>query len=437
MPAASHKQFLFWLLCTALCGFALAGGFVLLVDPYGQYHLLQREGINAIKPSPERYQYELKLVNARRLAPSVLLVGNSRVEVGMNPDNAALGGNAYNLGLAGTGAVTAISQLNALNAQGIRPKRVIIGLEFMDALMLPGETPGVPLKLPAEKLGLTWRFDTLFSLTSLKDAMLTLFIQHDGEAGTQTERGFNPLHEYERFARVDGYHKIFRQRAEENVLIALRKAPGDLDVAGTRAEIAAMLDAATRRNPGVDIYLLIYPYHAQLMALIEETGLGPHFDAWKDIVTDEVALAARRHRETSMALYDFSGYGFFNCEAIPAAGTHDATRWYWEAGHFKQALGELVVQRMLAPAQMPSGLDAEEQTAWRDFGQPLTTGTLAANRLRIANERKACAERNPDTFSSVGQLVAQARAKAGALASKGQQRKGAATAQVITYASGQ
>jgi hypothetical protein len=170
-----------------------------------------------------------------------------------------------------------------------------------------------------------------------------------------------------------------------------------------------MLDAVARDNPGVDIHLVIYAYHAQILALFEQSGLWPRFEAWKDILIEEVAAARQRYPQAHIALHDFSGYGYFNCERIPDAGERSNTKWYWEAGHLKSSLGELIMQRMLNPALVPAQLNEAERQAYQNFGATLEQGTRAANRQRIASERDSCSAANPHLFEDMQLLVASAR----------------------------
>lgn len=405
MTSTTHIRFLRWLMLAVAGGCLLSVAFVVLVDPYGLYRLAEREGVNAVKPMPGRYHYQIKLANARRVQAPVLLLGNSRVEVGIDPESAALGGNAFNLGLAGTGIGTAVQQLRALREDGQRPRQIIAGMEFMDAVTPPAAAPRRAPAAAPPKSALAWQLDALFSLYSVKDALFTLAIQHNTEAEMQTARGFNPLRQYERYVRVEGYHRIFRQRAEESVRNARHLAHGGLDADGVRAGVSALLDAAAADNPGVEVHLVIYPYHAQMMTMIEQIGLRERFEAWKDVLIEQVAAARKRDPGLRIALHDFSGYGYFNCEPIPRAGSSDSTRWYWEAGHFKRALGDLLVRRIVAPQDVPAQLDEAGRAAWQDFGVTLTASTRAENTERIAAERAACAAHHPETFDSISKLL--------------------------------
>ncbi|KQZ44295.1 hypothetical protein [Duganella sp. Root1480D1] len=399
MSNASHHHYLRKLGLVMLAGVLLVASVVVLADPYGLYGVVRKPGLNADKPVPQYFRNRIKLSGAQRLGATQFLLGNSRVEVGFDPDSPVLGGGAYNLGLAGTGTMVAVGQLQYLRGLGVKPSRVIAGVDFHDALLAPGQKGGVrPVpKAGVESLG--WRVESLFSLAALHDAATTFAMQGDREAETMTERGLNPLNQYKKFARYDGYYKIFRQRAEESAASLVRKAPGGLDRDGLRAELRGLFDGAASDNPGVDVRLMVYAYHAQLLALYEASGIWPRFEEWKRIVLEEAEAARGRYPQAHIVVHDFSGFGEFNCETIPGPNEKGSTHWYWEAGHQKPALGEEMLRRMLGGAP-ESG-----------FGMALTLQNLEQDRQRIAAERATCAAAHPALFAEAHELVARAASR--------------------------
>jgi hypothetical protein len=240
-----------------------------------------------------------------------------------------------------------------------------------------------------------WQFDTLFSLASVKDALRTLRIQYDDEAATIDLDGFNPLKEYRTYVRNDGYTKIFAQRAQENARAFHNKSTSSLNPEDLQ-RLRALLDTAAVMD--ADVKLVIYPYHAQILALFEAAGLWPQFEAWKHHVVEAAAQARRAHPGARIALFDFSGFGPYNCEHVPQPGEADATTtWYWEGGHFKKQLGDIVLDRILAaPAS------ALQQAS---FGFVLDAASESADAARIATERRACVAAQPATFASARRLM--------------------------------
>lgn len=386
-----------------LCGIAAVTALVVVVDPYGLYGLVGPGRFNAIKPALNRYQEQIKQVRAVQAHPDFVILGNSRAEIGLDPKATAFQdarGHGYNMAIAGTGLNTSVRQLAQLQAAGIKPKTMIIGVEFLDFVPSAAAATVVQEAAPAAAPSGSafWQFDALFSLASVKDAVRTLRIQHDDEAATIDLDGFNPLKEYGAYVRNDGYAKIFAQRAQENARAFQRKSTTVLNPADVQ-RLHVLLETATAMN--ADIKLVIYPYHAQILALFEAAGLWPQFETWKHTVVDAVAQAQRAHPNARIALYDFSGFGPYNCEHVPEASEARAsTRWYWEGGHFKKQLGDLVLARVMT-TQEPS----VEQAG---FGFKLDAASEQADVARIATERRACVTANPATFETARQLTARA-----------------------------
>ncbi|HJV74485.1 MAG TPA: hypothetical protein VJ654_09705 [Noviherbaspirillum sp.] len=387
-----------------LVGAMLLMLFVVVVDPYRIYQFVDNPGFNTVKPPPERFREELKLTAARANHANAFIAGNSRAEIGFDPEYArkvAPRLSFYNLALSGTAISTTRRELAYLRAHGQQPSVIVLGVDFLDFLIAPSARPEleVPSSVhPADRL--QWRFETLFSLASVMDGIRTLRIQHMQDPESITALGFNPLMEYKRFAREQGYYTLFQQRAMENAkayvnkprsLTARGRAPGFEDFR------AIMNSAAAGKS---DLHVVIYPYHAQILAMFEQVGLWPLFEEWKRMLSNEISTANRHANGSKLQLWDFSGYSHFHCEHIPERNEKTETEWYWEAGHFKPQLGNVVLRQVLSSGQY--GADDES------FGYLVTPNTLEENRNRIARERKVCAASYPELFLQAQQLIASA-----------------------------
>lgn len=395
--------------CAAVLALAVAGTVALVVacDPYGLYRVVEKDGFNTVKPRPARHQNEIKLSQALRLRADTVILGNSRAEIGFDPLAPALRARratSYNLAIPGTGIATARGQLSYLRDVGQLPRRIVVGIEFLDFIdsvdrrQAPATAPAVAAGHPVERY--FWRIDSLFSLASLRDALRTPLLQREAEPESMGPHGFNPLLEYRSIARREGYERLFRQRAQENARVFASKASGAPSAADF-AELDALLDIAARGDS--ELMLVVYPYHAQVLALFEAAGLWPAFEDWKLRIARAAAAARQRHPAARIAIFDFSGYGDYQCEAIPGAGQpRQETLWYWEGGHFKKALGDLVLARILPPAD---GAPATDE----GFGTRLDEASVERNRRRIADERTTCAAAHPELFAQAATFVATAR----------------------------
>lgn len=406
----NFQRYLRWLVATVLIAIVSTVGLVVAIDPYGLYNLVPpREGFNLVKPNLSRYQDEIKLTHAITLRPDVLILGNSRAEIGFDPEGSVLshaGVSAYNLAIPGTGIVVSRRQVEYLDRIGINPKLLIIGLEFLDFIDDPERPTSLVVssdqqgKHPIENR--FWRFDCLYSLTSVKDALRTLIIQREKESQTITARGFNPLQQYRALVRNEGYYAIFNQKAKENAKMYLRKARGTRSNADF-VHLRAVLELAARS--GIEVKLVVYPYHGQVLALFESSGLWPVFDDWKLQVTREITVLRQRFPSASIKFFDFSGYSSQSCERIPTAGDRKTeTRWYWEGGHFKKELGEMMMKRILSGP----GNDSAELSGSR-FGAELEQQNVPANRQRIVEERTRCLRAYPELFEDSANLIAASK----------------------------
>jgi hypothetical protein len=395
-----YKRFTAWCAAVVGGGVLLLAAFVAVIDPYHLYGLVDSTRLNHVKPLPEQYREQIKLAQAMAVRPDLILLGNSRVEVGFDPDSPQLSARrrtAYNMALAGTRLTVNDRMYSTLRANAAPSSMAVIGVEFLDFLVKPDSAPA---PTPSSgSLPWQWRFDTLFSIKSVSDALRTVRLQKAADPETMTQRGQTPLRDYNRYARAEGYYSIFQQKAGENAKNIVRK-PHNLLVAGAEGSesvvhLRAMLNTMARDR--TEVHLMIYPYHAQMMAMFEEAGLLPTMEAWKQLLVREVDAVRARYPGARISVWDFSGYATVRCERIPAPGdTRSTTQWYWEAGHFKSVVGERMLKRILGD-EMP-------------FGVRLTADNLDANRQRIAVERAQCADAYPQVFAGAHDLIAAARA---------------------------
>jgi hypothetical protein len=341
---------------------ALLCGAVVLnywVDPYGLYRPY-KDG--DWKPHATTQGALIKPYRVLDAQAQTLVLGNSRAEVGFDPEDTAWPMDmrpVYNLALPGTGTRTTRRLFEHVLAAH-PPRHILLGLDLMDFLVpedARGEDPIIVKRLlasgdaPNEWRWLTRLHDgasTLASLDTLIHSLDTLRLRGAQGVAHLTPGGFNPMHDYEVMARKEGYFALFRQRDVENMRAYLRR-PRNLFSRGTSTsptfdDVRAILDAARAR--GIAVQVVIYPYHAHLLETFHLTGLWPLFETWKRELTHLVASVGREHA----TLWDFSGYHDYAREAVPTRSDRTSeVRWYWEAGHFKKELGHVLLRQVFEP----------------------------------------------------------------------------------------
>lgn len=344
---------------------ALAGltiGLCVVVDPYRMYGSPALPGWTALKPHIYDRIEIAATYQLERVRPNTLLLGNSRVEVGLDPESRQWPGAAqpvFNAALPGRDLRTAVDLLRDAIAVHI-PKTVIVGLDILDFLQKPDPLPAPPSPIRPEERRLlvgrdgkpnpdrplqVWRDRLAATLTidALGDSLATLFDQNPRTTATLTPRGFDPLNQYRVFAARQGYYELF---AQKNAIYheQYRHWPTpDFAHPGRYADFRALQQIfELTKQHGISLILFIHPYHADYHDLLHEVGLWPSFEAWKRALVKIVAAAADAREP--VRLYDFSGYNRFTTEAVPPPGDHHtAMLWYWEAGHYKSALGEQIL----------------------------------------------------------------------------------------------
>ena len=80
--------------------------------------------------------------------------------------------------------------------------------------------------------------------------------------------------------------------------------------------------------------------------MLGDLRLWESFEDWKRHLVRQVAEL--QHGSVDIKIFDFSGYNEFTTEPVPYPGDiKSEMRWYWEPGHYKSALGERILERIV------------------------------------------------------------------------------------------
>lgn len=361
-----------WFLATALMLLVVAA-INLVVDPYGIFRLVDQPGFNSIKPTAASHGAMSKAYQVLRVQPKTLILGNSRVEVGLDPNHPAWPQSArpvYNAALPGTGTATSLRYLQhvlAANAgnPAAQPTLVLWGVDFMDFLTdptLPTPTRSANPDSSESKRLMTAPFSTRFgqqardyaestlTLAALIDSVTTLANQRNPYAVDLTPQGFNPMRDYIKITQDEGYWAVFRQKDQVYEKSFARFPKGIFDASGNTSKHWEDLKEIMRlcRQSGIELRLFTYPYHAHMLDIFSKTGHAPGLAFWKATLVKALADEATASAKPAFRLWDFSNLNAITDEGVPLKGDHRSTmRWYWEAGHFKSTLGDVMLYQLL------------------------------------------------------------------------------------------
>ena len=400
---STKRLYLLALAASCVGSLCLVAAFNAIVDPYGIFNSPRIDGFNAVKPRPRAWIADIKLAAALNASADTVIIGNSRAEIGFDPQSAVLAGrNTYNLAVPGLGLASNIEMLSDI-AKRRPPRLLLVGVEYLD--FVDSTTPpqkrsaGLMEREPVRAALL--RFRALFTLQATLDALETLRIQRTRFPASLTVRGFNPLADYEAVAKNEGYYALFRQRAEEAAKALRRKAaqlPSDPIDPMEVERLRQLLREA--RDWNAEVHLIIYPYHAQMLMMFQESGLWPAFERFKETLVDEVVAA--RAAGCRVTLWDFSGRSRYATQPIPQPGDRTMhSAWYWEAGHFKKELGDVMLARVL------SGRPAPDDSR---FGLILDAGSWKEHLLRQREELALLRQTDPALNAEVRALLVSVEA---------------------------
>jgi len=338
-----------------------------LVDPYAIFEVKRLPGFNQNKIDINNFTALSKKYQAQSGTYNALIVGNSRVELGLNPSHQCFteaGLQPYNVGLPGAGIRTQLQYaLNIMYQQPIQ--RVYLSLDFSDFLSRSKQpsTAVVPLMRVEEnelaylpsgdtnpaQLGVNAEdyYKSLFSLGSLLSSVVTIAGQ--GRSGTDRElSGFNPARDFADAVRVEGPKALFDQKIynleekfSQTWYLADRNSPFDQSY----ADLAAFLTISAAM--GVEVVLFTNPFHESYWALLQRHNLMPLYDRW---LTDIEKLARASSADMGpVPLWNFSEDSIYIHEPVPAKPEKNTPlAWFWEPAHYREELGNLMVNAMLA-----------------------------------------------------------------------------------------
>jgi hypothetical protein len=149
---------------------------------------------------------------------------------------------------------------------------------------------------------------------------------------------------------------------------------------------------------GTDLRLFVSPLHASIRRIIDAVDLGGRYEFWlRELVRINEEEAARAGHQP-FPLFDFSDPNAITSEPVPESGEIKVMRWYWEIGHYRQAAGDLILDRIF-DVRDPSRPLPE------DFGVRLTSANIDEHLARSRDKRAAWATANPDLVALVDKAL--------------------------------
>jgi len=335
------------------------------VDPYAITGAPRIAGLNEHKNLINDYIRLMKKYHPSQGRHNALIVGNSRVEMGLDPAHHCFreaGVNVYNLGVPGAPVQMQLAYaLNVIYQQDI--DTVFLSADLADFVwaeslddfgLIPLEeysvegfeltAAGKPNPDHMVPLFLDY-YRCLFSLDSLIASISTL-VGQTSAGPDRDEAGYNPARDWANLVQIEGPRALFDIKFNElNRYFFMQwymfDRQGRIDP--SFADLAVFLDIAMKQ--GIKVYFLVNPFHQSYWDLLREGGHMPMYEEW----LDELKAIVARYPAESVSFWDFSGDSPFVQEPVPEPGRNSAPlHWFWEPSHYRQELGDLMLDSMLS-----------------------------------------------------------------------------------------
>jgi hypothetical protein len=407
------------MLAIALAILAVIAGFNAMVDPFGMYSRVETN-----KPTINTRMRLYKAFEVERVKPQTLILGSSRTHVGLRCSHEALAeleAPCYNLAF--DGATTKEMYYYLLHAQSIKPlKHVILGLDAYHASPAPAftRTDFDPLLLYTIDKPHWFRFITadLRLLTSLD----TLIASIQALRETSTEPTW--------FAK-DGQRLgevFFRRSGEDFINISPRAYFDKYDKEGIAlaahilapqnvtphpAPKTAVIPADPKqsslayinniiefcRSNNIDLRIFIAPSHARQQETEQAISGLPAIENGKRDLTQLIADDEKKNPNLPpIMLMDFSGYSSITTEQPSKADTKEEMRYYWDSSHFKEIVGDYVLDRIFEKNDSNHSYPI-------DFGSRLTPETIENVLAKDRDEQKKYRLHNPEEVSLLNSWI--------------------------------
>lgn len=355
------------------------GGINYIVDPFGIYHTTPDRWIRS-RPSIRLAERLHKSHTIQNVHADTLLLGNSRVETGLNPNHPALPKNCYNLALSGADVYECYRYLQHAGALHT-PKLVVLGIDW--EMFSANAKPAIDFSEarlavnshlePQPGYSLTDLAATLLSKRALFHSIQTLLKQKEA-----------PI------CYSDGQRDAAVMQACSNptvVLMASRQYIKDAQVCilqnpdGTNGELDAFRGILRYcRDRRIRLIVFTNPVHAELLDAFRKSPEA--YDEWMRRV-----LISIQREYASTQFWDFCGYNSISEEQLPALSDKtNKMKYYWEISHYRPNVGDFILDRIFGAPSAPDGFGC--RVNYINISQDLA-------RLRIEHARFESQALNP------------------------------------------
>jgi hypothetical protein len=262
-------------------------------------------------------------------------VGNSRVEMGLDPNHESFNEKLtiYNLGIPGTGVISQLQYTqNVIENSDIQ--ELLIAIDFADFLTTKNykyKPSSINFNPLSDKYGALW------SLDSLKSSIATIFKQNQFEAN-RLKNGFNPANDYQPIIKFEGQAVLFKQKIKMLNNMFKNKIWDEKSMLTNENSDLSVLQKYIRVwiESGIKVNIFINPYHREYYTTMTKNDLLDSFNSWRILMNNIFS--------SKIGYCDFTNLGH---EKSDDKLTDDELKYFWEPAHYKKELGDIMIPKIL------------------------------------------------------------------------------------------
>jgi hypothetical protein len=340
------KKFIIQTLLTVLVVGLAAMAFGYIVDPYDYWDAPKNPRSTQLKPAAVKHLIEIKNKQYRRVKPDLVLVGNSRIAVGMDPSKLSHLGfdRIYNYGMPGKHISVTLAALEKEVALH-RPKVLYVGMDYTDyRVELPDwQQPPAKSRNISYEPPPSWLLfaETTASIDMMKDSVITIWRNLKEVPEGMRPNGMLPMDWIEPDVRArgaDATNKVVLKYVRD--MMAQGQGPRHIlwQQPGQNPIRHATLGSLRRlKAQGIEIRMFTYPYHKSLLDLQTEVGVRLEQTAFTAQLQNDAAALG-------VPLVDFDMATSMTLEPVPEKSSpNQLMKWFWESSHFKPIVGTMMM----------------------------------------------------------------------------------------------
>jgi hypothetical protein len=355
------------------------------IDPFGMFWSPQLERVNLVKPEAGKRSRITKAYQVNEIKPDILIVGNSRVEMGLNPNNNNFNGKVvYNQGMPGASVAMQVDYALDAMANNDTIEQLFVGVDFLDFLLSEKQVLNFKIKNNSHEqtnygfrlisqdnsnlaniARLKEKLAMIFSLDAFSASINTIF-QQKSMTSSLNPFGFNSALSYIDIMNSEGIKPLFKQKLHD-ISARLASKPWVIKVQDTTpysptfAHLGRLIKVSKEKN--IQITFFINPYHFSYLHTLVDNNQWSNFQVWKKTLVNYLSVM----QGDEFVLWDFSVASDFVNEVVPLTNPKQQMKWFWEPAHYKEELGDILLTSLLV----------EKSEVSIDFGIRLTVNNIA------------------------------------------------------------